>query len=424
MEFGSMEDLERRLKEYRSGKGIASTSAGRVEPVISQSSQLRAYEGIIPSEAYKQDGRSDDPVQRKIDAYLRKSYVVQVSPEFAKYESVTTDLRPVKYDFLDKELMGRAGIVLERYDNKFIAELGRSVIPMMSSGFSKMGMAALFVLAYHLKKPGRWSDDYLLPDASQLEEFADNRYEEYSDRVISVCGPIQTITATHKYNAAKEASVYAYVAASMLRLFTKSPSNYIRAFNHIVDGYSRFYGEPADVQLPTPAEAAMRTLSDWFSFDSRAKTTLYRILYLSNGDQEGAGLKNFLYDIHLSYTGMHIVDILVRLCEVLNCSPRLVMKIINTGETARQVSCLVRLMDILEDTSKDRERRMWRYGRVFDETFMADIQTKTCPKLVYIMAAALQFEDPKTNMGILDIVQLGDVSPKIKCCVKKLQHGY
>ncbi|KAK9087899.1 hypothetical protein Syun_030293 [Stephania yunnanensis] len=227
--------------------------------------------------------------------------------------------------------MGRAGIVLERYDNKFIAELGRSVIPMMSSGFSKMGMAALFVLAYHLKKPGRWSDDYLLPDASQLEEFADNRYEEYSDRVISVCGPIQTITATHKYNAAKEASVYAYVAASMLRLFTKSPSNYIRAFNHIVDGYSRFYGEPADVQLPTPAEAAMRTLSD----------------------------------------------------------------------------------------CKDRERRMWRYGRVFDETFMADIQTKTCPKLVYIMAAALQFEDPKTNMGILDIVQLGDVSPENQVLCKE-----
>lgn len=57
---------------------------------------------------------------------------------------------------------------------------------------------------------------------------------------------------------------------------------------------------------------------------------------------------------------------------------------------------------------------MWRYGRLFDETFMADLQTRTCPKLVYMLASALKMEAPETHGGILGIAQLSDVSEENK----------
>jgi len=47
----------------------------------------------------------------------------------------------------------------------------------------------------------------------------------------------------------------------------------------------------------TPNEGAMRNLAHRFSFDSNAKPTLFRILYLSNGSSVGLGLKS-LFVLH------------------------------------------------------------------------------------------------------------------------------
>jgi len=55
-------------------------------------------------------------------------------------------------------------------------------------------------------------------------------------------------------------------------------------------------------------------------------------------------------------------------------------------------------------------RRMWKYGRIFDHTFFWDIKTSSCQKFVYRFAAALKMEAPETCSGILNIVQLQDVS--------------
>lgn len=51
---------------------------------------------------------------------------------------------------------------------------------------------------------------------------------------------------------------------------------------------------------------------------------------------------------------------------------------------------------------------------------MSSLQTRACPKLVYILGEALRSEDPSTHRGILDIVQLSDVSDenKRKCKVE------
>ncbi|GAU45488.1 hypothetical protein TSUD_191070 [Trifolium subterraneum] len=53
---------------------------------------------------------------------------------------------------------------------------------------------------------------------------------------------------------------------------------------------------------------------------------------------------------------------------------------------------------------------MWRYGRLFDDAFMSPLRTRTCPALTYTLASALKKVANESNEGILNIVQLGDVS--------------
>ena len=47
---------------------------------------------------------------------------------------------------------------------------------------------------------------------------------------------------------------------------------------------------------------------------------------------------------------------------------------------------------------------------MFDQAFMCDLQTKSCPKLVYILAEALRSEEPEKHKGILQIAQLASVT--------------
>nr|GFA70294.1 hypothetical protein [Tanacetum cinerariifolium] len=88
---------------------------------------------------------------------MNSDEVVKMLQEFPKTMSnlnLTAADTPVKYDFLDTEWIQKQGVLLERYPDERVALVGRSVMPMLSSGFDAQGIANIFVLAYHLKAPG------------------------------------------------------------------------------------------------------------------------------------------------------------------------------------------------------------------------------------------------------------------------------
>ncbi|GJV11913.1 E-beta-farnesene synthase [Tanacetum coccineum] len=83
----------------------------------------------------------------------------------------------------------------------------------------------------------------------------------------------------------REAAVYSYIAASLLRLFTKPASNYVSSWSSILKSFSKFYDEPMNVALPTPIELALKTIESRLAFDKAERVTLYRFLYVSNLDE-------------------------------------------------------------------------------------------------------------------------------------------
>lgn len=228
-----------------------------------------------------------------------------------------------------------------------------------------------------------------------------------------------SLPATH--NIQGEAIAYAFIAASTLRLFSKSPENYVKAFNRIISCFEKFYGFPCPITPPTPSVDALKLFSAILANHQRYKATLYRILYMSsNGNAAATGMKRFLFEMHLENTGMHIVGIFLKLCEVLNCQHGQLLKAITSYEFEKQIKALGHMIQIINSGDKKYERKMWRYGRIFDHAFMSPLQTRSCSMLVYTLASMLKSECSEGNENILDIVQLGDVSPERRRLLDKV----
>ena len=71
----------------------------------------------------------------------------------------------------------------------------------------------------------------------------------------------------------------------------KSPENYVRAWNHIVNGYEKFYGLSCPIRNITPAYRAVKAIHFQFSVNDMIKATLYRLLYASNANDVGRDVK-------------------------------------------------------------------------------------------------------------------------------------
>nr|WIW80035.1 N protein [Beet oak leaf virus]WLJ21675.1 N protein [Beet oak leaf virus] len=349
-----------------------------------------------------------DPVREKIEKYLSKVPQLVVNDQYKDIPDIREDLVDVKTSFRDDELLGQAAIALKRLSDQDIARLGRTVIPMLRSGFSQRGTATLFLLAYQLRDP--YDDSFVFPELTGLDHADDIQFDEMPETIMSTGTPHEALGATDDVKA--EATIYAYIAASTLRLFTKSEDNYVKAFNHILTGYQRFYASTPKAVLPSPNIDALKTLSHYFTRGAIFKNTLFRFLYLGSGDKRAAGLKKFLYEIHLANTGIHIVSIFIRLTNVLSCKPALLLSAINSPEYERQVSTLMEMLHLITNKQPEHQRRMWRFGRLFDDAFMSHLQTKSCPSLTYVLASALKSEAAKSNQDILNIKQLEDVSPE------------
>nr|GEU44308.1 hypothetical protein [Tanacetum cinerariifolium] len=164
----------------------------------------------------------------------------------------------------------------------------------------------------------------------------------------------------------REAAVYSYIAASLLCLFTKPASNYVSSWSSILKSYSKFYDEPMNVALPNPVELALEKIKSRFAFVS-----------ISEG-----------------------------LCDVFKCTPESIIIAMSDNLTDHETKRFERLLEIMAQNDENHQQKMWMYAKLFDETFMYHLQTKTCKFLIYTFAEALRSAAPKKHKGILHISQI------------------
>ncbi|KAE8008952.1 hypothetical protein FH972_005410 [Carpinus fangiana] len=254
--------------------------------------------------------------------------------------------------------------------NEDACKLGRSVMPRLNSGISRRSIASLFILAAQLRAPGMGNTPVVF-DLNDCPTFAisDRQYSDYEDDAIIELG--ETTAVTEKIGKTRDiAKAYAFLAASILRLFSTSPENYILAWNHIVRGFETFYNPRCPISDVNPKLQVIKAIHKQI-LDDTFRDTLCRILWMLNSDSDQLSLKRFLYDIHLSHTGKRILPIFVRLCTALNCSTAVMMFALRTPEYDRQLGALKKVLSYTNDNGERRKRKLRKYGRIFDQSFMS-----------------------------------------------------
>ncbi|DAF42365.1 N [Melampyrum roseum virus 1] len=385
----------------------------QIQPALNPEVDLNqplGYDGVPSTERFDiVDKPEMSAVDAQIQAYLRTPVrITEIDPEFQGFGNITTDMRPVTLDFNDDKMLQMPGIIMNELESQDVIMIGRAVIPMIATGFTRSGAAHLFTLAYNLMAPTGEYTEKIFSGATALESPGDKKANEFTENPMVSVGVYEPLTGGGQPEI--ESAVYSYIAMSLMRLFTKSPDNYVSAWTRIIEGYQKFHNDTISFNLPTPTNTAIKSLSDWFGIEPRAKQTLYRLLYMANDNDMYRGFKRFLFEIHLAHTGMHLASFFVNICKVLNCSSAVLLQVLNVREYKRQIDCLVAILKILKTQDPVTRRNMWKYGRIFDEAFMADIQTKSCPKLVYILGSALKMEAPSSYANFDKIAQLKDVS--------------
>ncbi|CAH9068096.1 unnamed protein product [Cuscuta europaea] len=259
---------------------------------------------------------------------------------------------------------------------------------MLSSGFNTEGVIGLLLLAYNLRVPRTNGEEFVVEELDPRISAIDVDGET----VISVqySGAETEICCRESGNPINDAIFYCYLAASMLRLFTRSLENYIGAWTNSIARFSGFYGfTPPVHDAPIGSDSAGYF---WIAFCfffpvNRMRMTQYKILYSTGPNPKCDGLTRFLYEIHLAYTGLHAVGIFAQLCVVsLDVESELMLQVLSTREFSRQIGALSEFVKMMTNGENGYNRKMWKYGRIFNANFMSTLQTKSCTKFVYILA--------------------------------------
>lgn len=370
----------------------------------SREDKNQGYTGSLPPDVIPVNRR--DP---NTDLRTAQTFRLPTLPE--KYNDINSVALVVsKDDFLDNEWADRPAVRLTTLTDQQVCQLGRFLLHSLQTRISKQGVAVIFVLAFHLRAPGVGSTERMFEATDPHSKPSDREYSDFEDVLVPTRESIQ---ASERGDVVENAKAYSFLAASMLRLFTRSSENYCPAWNHIVNGFKTFYVRHCPVTKIVPKAEVIQAIHVHFACDI-FKATLYRLLYMSNSKPSNDSLKGFLYDNHLSHNGMHIVSIFCRLRDALNCNPDILLKAIRAPQFDRQIQALVKILGYMNEEVGQHERQMWKYGRIFDEKFMSVLKTKACPKLVMMLAAALQQERPEGAENILKIKQLEDVSEENK----------
>ncbi|DAZ90636.1 TPA_asm: nucleocapsid protein [Apera virus 1] len=347
------------------------------------------------------------------EQYLNEEAIIAPMPEIlSRLPKFATDTKMSSHDFPDTKMMNDPGIIITNVDDQTIIAYGRRVFGRMGMGFSRRSIAKLFVMAYHLKAPESNYTDQIFEDITFFNDpEVDKTLEDYNDEIGNQEYHIGDLPGLS--NPAKEAAVYSYVSASMLRLFTKSAQNYVKAWSHITSYFEKFYNDVFPITFPIPDETSIKNLTNFLASEQRYKVTLYRLLYVSSANSNHEDLKLFLYDMHLTHTGMHVVNLSIDLIELIGCETGLYIHILKTLDQV-VAEGLLSFVKLMGEDDPLHTRKLWRFGRLFDKTFFSELQTRKCARTVCVIASGLQLEAPDTHKGVMNIAQMRDVSPDVR----------
>nr|DAF42404.1 TPA_asm: N [Phlox pilosa virus 1] len=212
-----------------------------------------------------------------------------------------------------------------------------------------------------------------------------------------------------------------FLAASLLKMFTKEHSAWIKAKDHIADSYKKFTEARFELFTSPISDQAVSALRRLFQTKDLFKNTLGSILYSLNSLTEGRGMTTMLFEQHLSYTGLHVVGLFCKAIVGLKTEPGMLLNALYTkAYEAALDQLLVIIKKYMGSTEAGIERETYKYARLYNPHMFSLLQTKNCPDLVCILG---HIGKSCGNIGggdVMGIAALAGMSEKSKEIFEKV----
>ncbi|CEK42598.1 polyprotein [Black grass varicosavirus-like virus] len=206
-----------------------------------------------------------------------------------------------------------------------------------------------------------------------------------------------------------------YIAASTLRLFTKSAENYVRAFEQIKAKYYRFYKDEFPLTYLTPDRRCIEGLKEIYTNKEVYRNALLPFLYSFSELTDPKGMCRLLYEQHLALTGMHAVSLFVKVCLGSHCLPEELSSGLwhrTTRDALREIKDI--LVSHFLGGIDGQEKGTWMYARLLNDAYFSRIQTKNCKNLVCALAYMASLIGIAGNQNIMGIVHLERMTDEAK----------
>nr|DBA37200.1 TPA_asm: N [Tolmeia alphacytorhabdovirus 1] len=193
-------------------------------------------------------------------------------------------------------------------------------------------------------------------------------------------------------NSTADANAYCFLAAILLKLYSKSVESFTKAQESWAARFSAWYDtSPAKVKGFKPTEAnitALRTVMArrpeiwstwtwWVAFNDNTKG-----LQVTH-----QGLLNYVACQQFAYTGMHAYSLIVDIHEKTGMTFGKLLQQMNCPVTRSGVKAVAEIIRNHEVTSKNPARSTYfRYSRIWNTKYFSALQSTNCRTLLYVAA--------------------------------------
>ncbi|GJR26788.1 coat protein [Tanacetum coccineum] len=127
-------------------------------------------------------------------------------------------------------------------------------------------------------------------------------------------------------------------------------------------------------------------------------------------EPQGQIIKDFLYEIHLKYTGLHTYALYLRAIQNLGVNCAQLGNAMHVPMFEPQLSAVSKLLELEHSKEPEYSRHMWKFGRLFDKNIMSVLQIKHCASFGLVLAYIVSETSDSNKEGPLKIAGLKDAS--------------
>ncbi|CAI5383840.1 N putative capsid protein [Monoclea gottschei varicosa-like virus] len=316
----------------------------------------------------------------------------------------------------DDELLNRPSITLKKFSSTAIRPVIKFLLNALAGGVSERAIGSILLISWNMINVDGDGVFPVDPEGGSPEDVdLKDLNTHVSYPVVSQGMDFSKVDDTTFHQAGS------YLAASLLKLFTKEPRSWTKAYDHIKNSYQKFY----DIEFPLGdlivPDSVIDHIHSHFATKDVYRNTLGYLLYHMSGVSSCQGMIRMLFGQHLANTGMHSISLFLAAAHAGKFESYVLMSALHSRLTVKALETIMYIgAHYLSDPPPEAEKGTWRYSRLYDEKMFLSLQTKNCRELTCILAHLCEHFGVQGAGNILDIAVLRPLSKETQTLLARV----